>query len=237
MPKCERCGLNSDGLELKVCPDKISDWGNKSICKKCYMELKKIDNDKNLKEKYEFQYSLENNILGKKKIKRSILVYFLVTLWIVIGVLFIGAIYHKYSEYSDYIGMYDRFGGPNSFTNAMTFNYIAFIILFIIVITIAFLLAFFTFIKKSQSWLLGLMFSSFLLYFAFQAIHFIGFGVISGNLHQFSRSFEYITYMCMLIISPLVILILTRPEVKAYFGKIWFRIMSPKVYKHNYILE
>ena len=220
MPKCERCGLNGDSLELKVCPDKIPDWCNKPICKQCYLELKKIENNKIIKEKSKFQHSSENNILGKKKIKKSILIYFLITLWIVIGVLFICVIYYKYSEYSDYIGIYDRFESPNSWINAMTFNYIIFIILFIIVITIAFLLALLTFIKKSQSWLVGLMFSSFLLYFAFQAIHFIGFGVLSGNLRQFSRTFEYITYMCMLIIAPLVILILTRTEVKTYFGKI-----------------
>jgi RecJ-like exonuclease len=41
MPKCERCGLNGDVSEIKICPEQITDWANKPICKQCYLELKK----------------------------------------------------------------------------------------------------------------------------------------------------------------------------------------------------
>jgi len=219
MPKCERCGLKGDSLELKMCPNKITKWAKKSICKQCYLDLKRLEENRIFKEKSTFQFSLENNLLGKKNSKRSILIYVLVTLWIVIGILFIGTVFQRTSEYFDNIVSFSRHMGSD-FIDYTTFYYVIFLILFVIIITFSFLLALCTFIKKNRFWLIGLMFSSFLLYFGFQAIYFIGFLIISEKSDQFFRSFEYITYICMLIIVPLVILILTRPEVKAYFGKI-----------------
>jgi hypothetical protein len=147
------------------------------------------------------------------------MIYVLVIFWIVIGMLFIGAVFQRTSDYFHYI---DSFSGHmgGEIIDFTTFHYALYIILFIIIIIFSFLLAICTFIKKGQSWLIGLMFCSFLLCFGFQAIYFIGFLIISGKSDQFFRSFEYITYMCMLIIIPFVILILTRPKVKAYFGKI-----------------
>jgi len=219
MPKCERYGLNGDSLELKMCPDKITKWANKPICKQCYSELKKIEENKFSKDKSTFQYFSENNNLEKKISKRSIIIYVLFILWIVIGVLFIGAVFQKTSEYFDNIDSFSRHMGDD-FINYITFQHLLFIILFVIIITISFLLAYCTFIKKRKSLLIGLMFSSFLLYFGFRAIYFIGFLILSEKLDQFFRSFEYITYMLMLIIVPIVIYIQTREEVKAYFGKI-----------------
>jgi len=146
------------------------------------------------------------------------IIYILVILWIAIGVLFIGTAVTRTLNHLDYL---DSIGASamGQFTTTMTFSYVLYTILFIIIVTLSFLLAYGSFIKKSQSWLIGIILSSFLLFFVFQAIYLIGIGVIMENLDQMFNNFEYVAYVLMLFFVPCLMVILTRPVVKAYFGK------------------
>lgn len=222
MYKCERCGLEGDSTQIKRFPDKNTYWINKPICKKCYLEIKKIEENKISKDKSTFKGSPEKIIKGRlrKKInEKPIIIYILVTMWIVIGVSTIGIVAHRTSTFWDYIESLDRVNMPDNITNAMTFNYVFFIILFTIIIIISFLLAYSSFMKKSYSWLIGLMFSSFLIYFVIQVISSIGLFVIYGKFDVLFNNLEYIVYIFMLFIVPIVIFIHTRPKVNLYFGK------------------
>jgi len=151
--------------------------------------------------------------------EKSKIIYILVILWIVIGVLFIGTAVQKISEYLNVIDSFGGFGSPDDITKSMTFSYVVYTTQFIIIIALSFILAYSSFRKKSQSWLIGIILSSFLIHFVVQAIYFIGFAIIRENFGLIFSNFEYITYMLMLFIVPCVIFILTRPKVKEYFGK------------------
>ena len=148
------------------------------------------------------------------------IIYILVILWIAIGVLFIGTAVKRTLDYLDYLDLTDASAmGQFTFTTAMTFSYVLYTILFIIIVTLSFLLAYGSFIKKSRSWLIGIILSSFLIFFVFQAIYLIGGGIIMENLDQMFNNFEYVAYVLMLFFVPCLMVILTRPVVKAYFGK------------------
>ncbi|KYK32077.1 MAG: hypothetical protein AYK22_00520 [Thermoplasmatales archaeon SG8-52-3] len=72
MLKCERCGLEGDYTQIKTCPEKITLWGNKPICKKCYLYLKEVEENKVSKEKTKSQIksnkSLNSNFNNKKSL-------------------------------------------------------------------------------------------------------------------------------------------------------------------------
>jgi len=146
------------------------------------------------------------------------IIYILVILWIVIGVLFLGAAVKRTLDHLDYLDTTSAFG-MDYFTTITTFSYVLYTILFIIIIVLSFILAYGTFIKKSWSWLIGIMLSSFLAFFAFLAIYLIGAGVIMENLDQVFNNFEFVAYILMLFFVPCLMVLLTRPGVKAYFGK------------------
>ena len=146
------------------------------------------------------------------------IIYILVILWIAIGVLFIGTAVKRTLDYQDYLDSTSAFG-MDSFTTIMTFSYVLYTILFIIIIALSFLLAYGSFMKKSWSWVIGLMLSSFLIYFVFQAISLIGSGIIMENLDQMFNHFEYVANVVMIFLVPCLLALLTRPTVKTYFGK------------------
>jgi len=87
----------------------------------------------------------------------------------------------------------------------------------------AFILAYGTFLKKSWSWITGVMLSSFLGYFAYSGIQLIWSLISMGNIDQLFANlyigFHYTTYLLMIFFVPAILFILTRPVVKAYFGK------------------
>ena len=148
------------------------------------------------------------------------IIYILVILWIVIGVLFIGMAVKRTLDHLDYLDLTSASAfGRDYFTTIMTFSYVLYTILFIIIIALSFILACGTFIKKSWSWLIGIMLSSFLAFFAFSAIYLIGAGVITEHLDQMFNNFESVVYILMLFFVPCLMVLLTRPVVKAYFGK------------------
>ena len=95
-------------------------------------------------------------------IQKPNIIYLLVILWIIIGVIFIGIAISSTQENLDFI---DSFGNyEDEFSTMVVYSLISSLILFIICIILSFLLAYGTFIKKELFWLIGLMFSSFLLF-------------------------------------------------------------------------
>jgi hypothetical protein len=222
MPKCERCGLKGDDLELKMCPDKISNWGNNPICKKCYLELKKIKENnfsKNNNTSHNSSEGIFINKLGKNNNGRSIFIDILVALWIIIGFLFICTAFQRTSDYLKMIGGIIRFG-EGFFATEWLFHWAFFTIIFILIIILSFLLAYGSIMKKTQSWLIGIMLSSFLIYFGLQGILILGLTIISEDYGDAFLNLEFYANILIAFISPILIFILTRPEVKAYFGKI-----------------
>jgi hypothetical protein len=128
-------------------------------------------------------------------------IYILVILWIIIGVLFIG----RTISLIEYLGLYGLY-----------ISTVISIIVGIICIIFSFLLAYGTFIKKELFWLIGLMFSSFLFYFVLQGINSIGMILRFTNV---IRIFYYVAPIFFIFLVPCQIFLLTRPEVKIYFGK------------------
>lgn len=148
------------------------------------------------------------------------IIYILIILWIVISVLFIGIAIKRTLDHLDYLDSISAFETvPFPITAITTFSYILYTILSTIIIALSFILAYGTFIKKSWSWLIGIILSSFLAFFAFTAIHLIGSGVIMENLDQTFNNFESVAYILMLFFVPCLMVLLTRPGVKTYFGK------------------
>lgn len=70
MSKCEKCGLEGDSTQIKPCPDQIKEWANKLICKNCYQELKKIEENKLIKDKSTDQNSSKINLNNSLKNKK-----------------------------------------------------------------------------------------------------------------------------------------------------------------------
>ena len=128
-------------------------------------------------------------------------IYILVILWIIIGILFLGRTI-SLLEYFGFYGFYFT-----TFTG---------LIVNIICIILSFLLAYGTFLKKELFWLIGLMFSSFLFYHILQGINSIGMILRFSNLITF---FYYVAPILFIFLVPCQLFLLTRPEVKIYFGK------------------
>lgn len=146
------------------------------------------------------------------------IIYILVILWIIIGVLFIGTAISRTLSTLDSLDIMGK-SAPDKFTASIIFSYVSYTILLIIIIILSFLLAYESYIKKDLFWLIGLMLSSFLITFVINAINIIGAGIIAENLFQMFNSFEYIAYILLIFLVPCQIFLLTRPEVKVYFGK------------------
>ncbi|KYK23585.1 hypothetical protein AYK21_02310 [Thermoplasmatales archaeon SG8-52-2] len=89
MPKCGRCGLEGDYTQIKTCPEEITFWGKKPICKQCYLYLKEVEENKILKEKkskINSNKSLKSNYNKKYTSKLTDWIIFLI---LVLGVLII----------------------------------------------------------------------------------------------------------------------------------------------------
>lgn len=153
------------------------------------------------------------------------IIYILIILWIVIGVLVFGIAVKRTLDHLDSIDSISEVPNDSlptmndSITTYVTFSYVMYTILYTIIIVLSFILAYGTFIKKSWSWDISIMLSAFLTYFVFTAIFLIGSGVIMGQLDQIFNNFESVANILMLFFVPCLIVLLTRPEVKAYLGK------------------
>ena len=128
-------------------------------------------------------------------------IYILVIVWIIIGMLFLGRTI-SLLEYFGFYGFYFT-----TFTG---------IIVNIICIILSFLLAYGTYTKKELFWLIGMMFSSFLFYLVLQGINSIGMILRFSNVFSF---FYYVAPIFFIFLVPCLLFLLTKSEVKIYFGK------------------
>jgi hypothetical protein len=103
MPKCERCGQKGDYTQIKTCPEKITYWGKKPICKQCYLYLKEVEENKILKKKQKSQIISnkiqKTNFNYKKRFDRKVTDW-MIFIILVSGVLFIPMpiFYYGFSE-------------------------------------------------------------------------------------------------------------------------------------------
>jgi len=144
-------------------------------------------------------------------------IYILVILWIIIGVIFIGIATSSTQETLDNIDGFIKYN--DEFTAFVVYSLVSSLILYVICIILSLLLAYGTYINKELFRLIGLMFSSFLLYFVFSAINLIGGSIIRGSIDHMFDAFHYFAYIFFIFLAPCQIFLLTRPEVKSYFGK------------------
>jgi len=156
--------------------------------------------------------------------QRPNLIYVLIILWTIIGILFLGLLITYTTNYLDQLNSKGSLSFSNSkFDTMMNFSLVLYILLFLFIVIFSFLLAYGTFIKKSWSWLLGIMISSFSGFFAYLGIQSLGNLIIMDNFSQMFANaystFQYVTFFMMIFFVPILLIILTRPGVKAYFGK------------------
>jgi hypothetical protein len=144
-------------------------------------------------------------------------IYILETMWIIIGVLFILITINSLLDFLRSRPIFDGINGY--FTATVNFSFIYYILLSIFLSIISFLIAYKFFIKKDLFWLIGLMFSSFLMYYAINGIHYIGLGIVSGKTAQIFSDLDIIVPMIFIFLIPCQIFLLFRSDVKVYFGK------------------
>ena len=152
------------------------------------------------------------------------LVYVLIILWMIIGILFLGCLITYTSNYLDQLDsrsnsvLYD-----SRWDTMMNFSFALYFLLFLFMVVSSFLLAYVTFMKKSWSWLLGIMFSSFSGFFIYVGIQSLGNLIIMDYFDKIFQNaystFQYVTFFVMIFFVPLLLIILTRPQIKTYFGK------------------
>jgi hypothetical protein len=154
--------------------------------------------------------------------KKPAFVYILIGLWATIGVFFIIMLVVHTTYYLDAIASYNRFSlGPSDYVGYMTFMLIIQIILYLFIVICSYIITYGTFVKKSWSWLLGIILSSFLGFYIFQGIQSIGLFIIMGNFGQvFSNlytGFQVILFILLMFFIPIILFIMTRPYVRNYF--------------------
>lgn len=156
--------------------------------------------------------------------KKPAFVYILIGLWITIGVLFLIMLVIHTTYYIDQIATYS--GGSfdeSNFAVVMIFNLILQFLLFLFIVICSYIIAYGTFMKKSWSWLFGIILSSFLGFYIYRGIQLIGYSIIMRNFDQiFSHiyiGFQFILYVLIIFLIPSLLFILTRPYVKTYFKK------------------
>jgi len=150
--------------------------------------------------------------------------YVLFVLWIVVGIIFIGYFIVHSLNYLDQMDTISGSAfGSSQWDVQMTYSYVTYMVLYLIITVFAFLLAYGTFFKKPWAWLTGIMLSSFLGFFAYVGIQAIGIYVIMDywdNLFStLYSSLTFISYIAMIIVVPCLLFVLLRPDIKAYFGK------------------
>lgn len=156
--------------------------------------------------------------------KKPAFVYILIGLWITIGVLFLVMLVIHTTYYIEQIASYRESPfGESNFTVGLKFNFILQFLLFLFIVICSYILAYGTFMKKSWSWLFGIILSSFLGFYIFQGIQLIGYSIIMKYFSQiFSNlygGYHFILNVLLIFLIPSLLFILTRPYVKTYFKK------------------
>ena len=117
--------------------------------------------------------------------KKPVLIYILITLWIIIGILFLGILITWTQYYFEQI----ESTSSSSFRGfqwgtMQNFSFILQFFLDLFIVVFAFLLAYGTFIKKSWSRLVGIMISSFFGFFIYLGIQYLGTAIIMDIFDQ-----------------------------------------------------
>ncbi len=165
--------------------------------------------------------------------KKPNFIYILTGLWVTIGVLFIIMLVIHTTYYLDQIASYRSIlPGQSDFATSMTFLLILQFSLFLFIVICSYIITYGTFIKKSWSWLFGIILTSFLGFYIFQGIQLIGYSIMMGSFGlMFSNlytGFQFILYILIMFFIPSLLFILTRPHVKTYFSKT--EMFIPKSY-------
>jgi len=149
------------------------------------------------------------------------LVYVLIILWILVGILFAGTLIKRTTDHLDYLEQTEGYSSyfDDSFNTLQNFSFYLYALLFIAIIIISCLLVYGMLLDKKWSWLISIMLTSFLGMFLFMGIYMIGAASIMENFSEYFENFEFITYLLMIFIVPILLFILMRPEVKSHFGK------------------
>jgi len=148
------------------------------------------------------------------------LVYFLIILWIILGVLLLGIFITQIINHLDSLQSAEEFPSiyKNEYLRQITFSYISSEIFFIVISLFAFILAHAAFINKKWCWLIGIMYTSALAFFVYSAIVMIGNFIVQGSITGLGN-FLVIVYISMIFFVPCILYILTRPIIKEYFEK------------------
>ena len=150
--------------------------------------------------------------------------YILIVMWIVVGVVFLCYMIAHTLNYLDQLdSMSSSFLMSSGWDAYMNYYFATAFILYLGITIFAFLLAYGTFLKKSWSWLIGIMLSSFLGFFAYTGIQTIGTYFFMDRwdtaFSSLYSALAIISYIVMIIVVPCLLFILLRHEIKAYFGK------------------
>jgi len=152
------------------------------------------------------------------------LIYVLIVLWIIIGILFFGLLAISTTNYLEQLESRSNsiFGGDEQWNAVSDFYFVMYFILFLGITIISFLLIFGTFFQKNWSWLIGIMCASSLSFWVWLGLVSIGSSIIMERIDQMFANlysgFTFISYIMMIFLIPILLIILTRSSVKAYFG-------------------
>lgn len=153
------------------------------------------------------------------------LVYVLIILWIIIGIIFLGLLATYTSNYLEQLESRSNsmFGGDEQWNALSDFYFVMYSILFLGIAIMSFLLIYGTFFQKNWSWLIGIITASSLSFWVWLGLVSIGSSIIMERIDQMFANlysgFTFISYIMMIFLIPILLIILTRPNVKAYFGK------------------
>ena len=147
----------------------------------------------------------------------------LIILWILVGILFIIKEIDVINTYLDTIEMYDsaRFFDDEHLQYSKDYTNYLFISNSILNFSCIFLSVFVSYIIYNihkYSWIISIMFSSFLIYSAYNSFLFFIRRIFLKPPVEYEYKYSDVFHIILILI-PIIIYYLFKPEVKKYFGK------------------
>ncbi|MCK4364470.1 MAG: hypothetical protein KAW45_00295 [Thermoplasmatales archaeon] len=153
--------------------------------------------------------------------KKPTNIYILLILWIGISIIFSGILIIHTLRYLDTLSFHS--GSISELDLYISYSFILYLLLYLGIIILSAVSSYGTLFNKKWSWLIGIMFSSFLGYHVFLGIYMVGIMIINESFDNIftdiQTGFQYIGYIFLIFLIPTSLFILTRKEVRAYFGK------------------
>ena len=148
-------------------------------------------------------------------------VWILIATWIIMGIILIGVAIQRAMQQMQLMNMYNAIPYSQfSFSGMFNFTFIFLILFDVLSIVIVFLLIFLTvFSAYKIIWLLGVIYTSALLYFVYSGLMIIGVLISSGYYYPFFNNFSYLSVILMTFIVPIALYFVTRPTVRKYYEK------------------